>query len=121
MLFRSVQSASILLREGLEVILILSALNAYILKIGARHHLTALYSGAVSGVAASFGLAMIIETFLGAEQSQVLEGIMLLLASALMIYVSGLSQVPNLYREEWWLQSYAVLRVQARLLLDVPG
>ena len=84
-----VQSASILLREGLEVILILSALIAYILKIGARHHLTALYSGAVSGVAASFGLAMIIETFLGAEQSQMLEGIMLLLASALMIYVSG--------------------------------
>lgn len=84
-----VQSASILLREGLEVILILSALIAYIIKTGARHHLPALYSGAVIGVVASFGLAMIIETFLGAEQSKLLEGVMLLLASALMIYVSG--------------------------------
>jgi high-affinity iron transporter len=77
------------LREGLEVILILSALIAYIIKTGARHHLPALYSGAVIGVVASFGLAMIIETFLGAEQSKLLEGVMLLLASALMIYVSG--------------------------------
>ena len=84
-----VQSASILLREGLEVILILSALIAYMIKTGTRHHLTALYSGATTGVVASFGLAMIIETFLGAEQSKLLEGVMLLLAAALMIYVSG--------------------------------
>jgi len=37
-----VQSASILLREGLEVILILSALIAYLLKSGARQHLSSL-------------------------------------------------------------------------------
>lgn len=32
----------------------------------------------------------------------------------------GVSQVPNLYREERRLQPHAVLRLQARLLLDVP-
>ena len=84
-----VQSASILLREGLEVILILSALIAYLLKSGARHHLPSLYIGATIGVIGSFGLAIIIETFLGEEQSALLESVMLLLASALMIYVSG--------------------------------
>lgn len=84
-----VQSASILLREGLEVILILSALIAYLLKSGARHHLPSLYIGAIIGVVASFGLAMIIESFLGEEQSALLEGVMLLLAAGLMIYVSG--------------------------------
>ncbi|MEI6572996.1 MAG: FTR1 family protein [Alphaproteobacteria bacterium] len=84
-----VQSASILLREGLEVILILSALIAYLLKSGARQHLSSLYIGAAIGVAASFGLAMIIETFLGEEQSALLESVMLLLAAGLMIYVSG--------------------------------
>ena len=84
-----VQSASILLREGLEVILILSALIAYLLKSGARQHLSSLYIGAAIGVVASFGLAMIIETFLGEEQSALLESVMLLLAAGLMIYVSG--------------------------------
>jgi len=110
-----VQSASILLREGLEVILILSALIAYIIKTGARHHLPALYSGAVIGVVASFGLAMIIETFLGAEQSKLLEGVMLLLASALMIYVSGwlfVKQDPRAWQSYIHVQADHAMRSQ---------
>lgn len=84
-----IQSASILLREGLEVILIVSALIAYLVKSGAEDRLASLYTGVIVGIAASFGLAFIIETALGAEQNIFLEGVLLLIASALMIYVSG--------------------------------
>ena len=110
-----VQSASILLREGLEVILILSALIAYLLKSGARHHLPSLYIGAAIGIIGSFGLAIIIETFLGEEQSALLESVMLLLASVLMIYVSGwlfVKQDPRAWQS--YIKIHADQALQAR-------
>ena len=84
-----IQSASILLREGLEVILVLGALVAYLVKSGAGSRLSALYTGAALGVVASFGFAFLIEAVFGEAESKIFEGVSMLVAAGLMVYVSG--------------------------------
>jgi high-affinity iron transporter len=83
------QSASIILREGLEVVLVLAALVAFIRKSGAETKLWALYFGAGAGIAASIAVAVLVELFFEGHQNPLVEGIIFLLAAALMIYVSG--------------------------------
>ena len=50
-----IQAAIILLREGLEAMLVIAALAGYLTKAGAGHRIAALYTGdtTVSGIAAS--------------------------------------------------------------------
>jgi high-affinity iron transporter len=84
-----VQAAVILLREGLEALLVIAALAAYLDKVGARERLPALYSGAGLAVIASLIAAWIFETFNNGMHNDVLEGVVILLAAALMLYVSG--------------------------------
>lgn len=84
-----VQSAMILLREGLEALLVIAALAAYLEKTGARDRLTALYSGAGVAVLASLVAAWLFEAFNNGMHSDILEGIIILAAAALMLYVSG--------------------------------
>ena len=48
-----IQAAMILLREGLEAMLVIAALAAYLDKAGARSRLPALYGGAVLAIGAS--------------------------------------------------------------------
>ena len=57
-----VQSAIILLREGLEALLVLAALAAYLDKAEARDRLPALYTGALLAIAASFVAASVSST-----------------------------------------------------------
>jgi high-affinity iron transporter len=83
------QSASIVLREGLEIVLILGALVAFIRKSGADARLWALYAGAIAGIIASIGLAVLLEFFFDGHQNPVIEGITFLAAASVMIYVSG--------------------------------
>jgi high-affinity iron transporter len=83
------QAAVILLREGLEALLVIAALAAYLGKVGAHERLPALYAGAGGAVVASFLAAWGFETFNNGAHSDVLEGVIILFAAAIMLYVSG--------------------------------
>jgi high-affinity iron transporter len=83
------QSASILIREGLEALLVVVALAVYLTKAGARDRLPALYTGGALAIAASILAAWIFERYYGGVHNDVLEGVVILGAAALMLYVSG--------------------------------
>ncbi len=82
------QSISILLREGLEALLVLAALVAYLKKSGAASRVWAVFTGAATGVALSVLAAIILELFFEGEDN-ILQGASFLVAAGLMIYVSG--------------------------------
>ena len=84
-----IQAAVILLREGLEAMLVIAALAGYLTRAGAAHRVRALYAGALVAVAASFVAAWLFAVLNSGDHSDVLEGIIILLAAALMLYVSG--------------------------------
>ena len=84
-----IQAAVILLREGLEAMLVIAALAAYLTKAGAAHRIQALYAGALVAVAASFVAAWLFAVLNSGDHSDVLEGFIILFAAALMLYVSG--------------------------------
>ena len=83
------EAAIILLREGLEALLVLAALAAYLDKSGARDRLPALYSGAGLAILASLVAAWAFNAFNNGAHSDILEGIVIFAAAALMLYVSG--------------------------------
>jgi high-affinity iron transporter len=84
-----VQAAIILLREGLEAMLVVVALAAYLTKAGAQDRLTALYSGAGAAILASLVAAYLFAKFNNGEHSDLVEGGTMLVAAGLMLYVSG--------------------------------
>jgi len=84
-----VQSATILLREGLEAMLVIAALAAYLGKAGAQHRLSVLYLGAGGAVVASIIAAWLFELFNNGVHNDILEGVLIVVAAALMLYVSG--------------------------------
>lgn len=84
-----IQAAVILLREGLEAMLVIAALAGYLNKAGAAHRVKALYGGALVAVAASFVAAWLFAVLNSGDHSDVLEGVIILFAAALMLYVSG--------------------------------
>ncbi|MEH2609246.1 FTR1 family iron permease [Bradyrhizobium sp. AZCC 1693] len=84
-----IQAAVILLREGLEAMLVIAALAGYLTKAGATHRIQALYGGALAAVGASIIAAWLFAVLNSGEHSDVLEGIIILVAAALMLYVSG--------------------------------
>lgn len=83
------EAAAILLREGLEAILVLAAVAAYMTRIGAGEKLKALYSGAAAGVGSSFAMAWLLERFNNGAHNDLVEGVVILVAAGLMFYVSG--------------------------------
>jgi high-affinity iron transporter len=83
------ESATIILREGLEAILVLAALGAYLTKIGAADRLKALYAGAGLAILASIAAAWLFEVFNNGVHNDFMEGIVILIAAGLMFYVSG--------------------------------
>jgi high-affinity iron transporter len=84
-----VQAAVILLREGLEAMLVIAALAAYLKKAGASERLAALYSGAVVAIFASLVAAYLFQTLNEGQHNDLLEAFVILAAAALMLYVSG--------------------------------
>jgi high-affinity iron transporter len=84
-----IQSATILLREGLEALLVLAALAAYIDKSGARERLPALYGGAGLAIVASLIAAWLFEVFNNGVHNDLIEGFTILAAAVLMLYMSG--------------------------------
>ncbi len=84
------QALVMILREGLESILIFSALCLYVVKLGAPERLPVLYGGAGAALAASVGTGWAAITFWHASELHAgAEGVLMLLAAALMFYVSG--------------------------------
>src|SRR5215211_8410575 len=79
----------ILLREGLEALLVIAALAAYLTKAGAQERLGALYAGAGAAVVASILAAWIFAVMNNGAHNDIVEGVVILLAAALMLYVSG--------------------------------
>src|SRR5256884_3748902 len=88
-LFRS-QSFVLLLREGFEAILIVAALMAFLAKAGAVERRRHVAQGAWAAVGASLVTAAVVELLfeITPGQREALEGVTMLLATAVLFYVS---------------------------------
>ncbi len=85
----ALQSASILLREGVEAMLVVAALAAFLRRSGAVPELKAVYLGATLAILASVLAAIVFNVFLGGAHDDRLEAAVMVLASGLMLYMSG--------------------------------
>lgn len=85
-----IDSATILLREGFEALLVFAALLAFLRKAGQQDRVKYLYAGALSGVAASFLVAWIFGAAFTANVAnrEIAEGVISLIAAAMLFYVS---------------------------------
>ncbi len=94
-------AAIILLREGLEALLVIVALSAFLKKSGSLGGQRWLWGGAVSGLLGSVALGLVIQASLGAvinpSNREIMEGVIGLFAAAMLVYVS------------YWLHSKASL------------
>ena len=84
----------IIVREGLEAILVIAAIIAYLVKSGNGKSLKNVYIGAIAGIVASFIAAAVLawakSAFVGAGLAQeVIEGITALIAVCVLFYVSN--------------------------------
>jgi high-affinity iron transporter len=85
----AVQSASILLREGIEAMLVVSALAAFLRRACGTLELRAVYAGVASAVLASVLAAIVFDVFLGGAHDDRMEAAVMLIAVGLMLYMSG--------------------------------
>jgi high-affinity iron transporter len=85
----ALQSGMILVREGLEAMLVIAALAAFLRRAGAVGHLRQLYLGALVAVFASFGAAIVFEMFFNGAHDDRMEAVIMSVAAALMLYMSG--------------------------------
>ena len=86
----AVQSFVILVREGLEAILVIGALIAFLVRTGNSHRRRDIHLGVGGAVALSLLTALVLETVfvLSRRHQESLEGGVMLLASATLFYVS---------------------------------
>jgi high-affinity iron transporter len=84
-----IQAGAILLREGLEAMLVIAALAAYLKKAGAETRLKALYAGAGAAIVASIVTAWLFQTLNNGQHNDLIEAVVILAAAGLMLYVSG--------------------------------
>lgn len=111
-----IESATILLREGIEALLVIAALAAFLTKSGAQTGLRALYAGAGAALIASFGMAWVFVQYYNGAHDDLLEGVTMLVAAALMLYASGwmfLRQDPRAWQTH--------LKAQAEKALNGTG
>ena len=82
----------LLVREGLEAILVIVAIVAYLIKTGNKHMLGGVYWGSFAAILASVALAWVLETVMGENSGvarELLEGWTMFLAVAVLFYVSN--------------------------------
>ncbi|MBX9757195.1 MAG: FTR1 family protein [Beijerinckiaceae bacterium] len=84
----ALQSGSILLREGLEAMLIVTALAAALRK-GGLEDLRPLWAGALAAIGASIVAAIIFQLWFDGAHNDFMEAIVMLVAAGLMLYMSG--------------------------------
>ncbi|MDO4536980.1 MAG: FTR1 family protein [Coriobacteriales bacterium] len=82
---------SIIVREGVEAILIVGAIIAYLVKSGNKGSLKQVYIGAILGVVCSFIMAWLLNLlkFANAAPQEIIEGVTALLAVCVLYYVSN--------------------------------
>jgi high-affinity iron transporter len=83
------EAIAILVREGLEAILVLAALAAYLTRAQAKDRLNALWVGAVAALLVSVCAAWVFERFYNGAHNDIFEGVIIFTAAALLFYVSG--------------------------------
>jgi high-affinity iron transporter len=116
------EAAMILLREGLEAILVLAALGAYLTRTGAGDRLKGLYIGGGVAVLASALVAWLLEVFNNGMHNDMIEAIVILFAAGLMFYVSGwlyLKQDPRAWQAYIQSQSDRVVETGSRWAIAV--
>ncbi len=85
------QAFVVLLREGLEAILVVAAIIAYLVKSGHKDKVRHIYWGIVAGLVAS-GLVALLFTLLfngNGPQQEILEGVVALVAMLMLLYTSN--------------------------------
>ncbi len=85
-----VQSFMLLVREGVEAILVVGAILAFLARTGATHRRREIHAGVVAAIGASLITAYVLEVFFRASRlgQEGLEGGIMLLAAAMLFYVS---------------------------------
>ncbi|MDH7798464.1 MULTISPECIES: FTR1 family protein [unclassified Beijerinckia] len=99
----ALESGLILLREGLEALLIVTALAAAMRRAGAHERLRPLYIGAVLAILASLVAAWIFQIYFDGTHDDRIEAVVLVIAAILMLYMSGwlfLRQDPKKWKAE---------------------
>lgn len=87
-----VTAFGLLVREGLEAILVIVAIVAYLIKTGNKHMLKGVYLGSFAAIIASVILAWFLEYMMGDASGvarELLEGWTMFLAVAVLFYVSN--------------------------------
>ncbi len=85
------QAFVVLLREGLEAILVVAAIIAYLVKAGHKDKVRHIYWGIAAGLVAS-GLVALLFTLLfngNGPQQEILEGVVALVAMLMLLYTSN--------------------------------
>jgi high-affinity iron transporter len=85
----ALESGLILLREGLEAMLVIAALAAFLNRAGASRKVRTLYAGAGCAVVASIAAAIVFEAFFDGNHNDYVEAGVLAIAAVLMLYMSG--------------------------------
>ncbi len=117
-----VQAFTILFREGLEALLIIAALAAFLRRAGAADRITPVYAGAGAAVIASLGVAWVFETYFDGNHSDLFEAAVMLAAAVLMFYMSGwlfVRQDPKAWQAD--LNRLAERALGASTLLSLAG
>lgn len=83
------QAFVILFREGLEALLIIAALAAFLRRAGAEDRIGLLYLGAGLAVLASLVLAWVFATYYDGNHNDLVEAAIMLAAAGLLFYMSG--------------------------------
>ena len=85
------QAFIILLREGLEAILVVATIIAYLIKSGNKPMTRYIYIGLVAGLAASGVLAAVFTALFGGSgpQQEITEGVVALVAMLMLLYTSN--------------------------------
>lgn len=105
---RVLQSFIILFREGIEAMLVVAALVAYLRRSGFADKVRVIWHGVIWALAASVAAAWVLNTVVSASgaQQEAIEGITMLIAAAVLVYVSyWLTSKSDAYRWQAFIQS----------------
>ncbi|MGP1489678.1 MAG: FTR1 family iron permease [Treponema sp.] len=87
-----ISSFVLVLREGLEAILVIAAIIAYLVKTNKKKYIGSVYIGALGGVLVSILLAFIFSAVAGAQSGiaqEIFEGVGMFVAVVVLFYVSN--------------------------------
>lgn len=117
-----IQAFTILFREGLETLLVIAALAAFMRRANASHQIAPIYVGAGAAALASLGMAWVFETYYDGNHNDLIEAGVMLLAAAMMFYMSGwlfLRQDPKAWQAD--LNRLAEQALGAGTVLSLAG